>query len=143
MRTDGSRNEESRGGITLFEVVLALAIFIGAFAAISQILRNGGQAATRAQLTSEGALRCQSRMNEAVAGVVPLQPSQNVPFEDDPRWQWSLNVYDGPVPGLLEVETIVAHPGSRGASDIEVRLVRWIRDPDLFFEAALSAEVFP
>lgn len=143
MGIDQSQSDESRRGITLFEVVLALAIFIGAFAAISQILHNGSHAGVRSRLTSEAVLRCQSRMNEAIAGVLPLQPAQNVPFEDDARWEWSLNIYDGPVPGLLEVETIVAHPGSRTASNVEVRLVRLIRDPDVFLEAAFAAEVLP
>ena len=128
-----------RRGITLFEVVLALAIFVGAFAAISQILRTGSRSAIRAQLTSEAVLRCERRMNEVLAGVLPLQTAQRVPFEDNSAWLWSVNVMDAGTPNLLQVETLVERIGTGSDSSASFRMIRLIRDPQIYYDAALQS----
>lgn len=129
-----------RAGITLFEVVLALAIFLGATAVIGQILQNGSRAATKAQLTSEASIRCEKRMNELLSGVLPLTAVQNAPFEDNASWQWSINVLDTSVISLLEAEVVVQHVNSRGAADLTYRMNRYLKDPQLYEDAAILPE---
>lgn len=129
-----------RRGITLFEVVLALAIFLGATAVIGQVLQNGSRAATKAQLTSEAILRCERRLNEVLAGVLPLSSVQKTPFEDDPAWQWSVNLAETEIPYLVDVEVVVAHLSSRGLENVSVRLNRLLRDPQIYADAATLDE---
>ncbi len=129
-----------RSGITLFEVVLALAIFLGAMAVISQVLENGSRAATKAQLSSNAVIRCERRMNEVLAGVLPLSSEQNAPFEDDSSWQWTLNVADSGIPYLLETEMIVEHLDSNGMTNTTFRLTRLMRDPQIYEDAAIIPE---
>ena len=133
--------DKPRTGITLFEVVLALAIFVAAFAAISQILESGSRAAVLSQLTSEAATRCERIQNEVVAGTAPLESASRVPFEDDSQWVWSANVVDTGIPYLLQVEIIVEYlrlvdgqPAARS------ELSRLMRDPQMYYDAALAAE---
>ncbi len=127
-------------GITLFEVVLALAIFLGAVAVIGQVLQNGSRAATQAQLSSDAVIRCERRMNEVLAGVLPLSSEQKAPFEDDPNWQWSLNVVDSGIPYLLETEMVVEHLDSGGRINNTFRLTRLMRDPQIYEDAAIIPE---
>ena len=132
--------QHRRAGITLFEVVLALAIFLGATAAITQILKNGSTASVRAQITSEATIRCESKLNEVASGYLPAQSLQQSPFDDDLTWQWSLNITETGVPYLLEVEVVVEHTDTLNRVDGGYRLKRLLRDPVIFEEAALAAE---
>lgn len=133
-----------RSAITLFEVVLALAIFLGAFAAIGQVLRTGTASSIRAQLTSTAALRCERVMNDVLAGVLPMQSIARTPFEEDPNWVYTVNVLDGGVPNLLIVETVVERQGTRQTSSLSFRLTRMIRDPQIYIDAATGgSEVLP
>ena len=130
----------SRQGITLFEVVLALAIFLGATAVIGQILQNGSRAATRAQLTAEATIRCERRMNELLSGVLPLTTVQKAPFEDNASWVWSVNLLDTNVVSLLEAEVVVEFVRSNGTVGESVTLKRYLKDPQIYEDAAILPE---
>lgn len=127
-------------GITLFEVVLALAIFLGATAVIGQVLQNGSRAAAKAQLTAEASIRCERRMNEILSGVLPLAAVQSAPFEDDPAWLWTVNLLDTSVLSLLEVQVTVEHQDSQGFSNMSVGLNRLLKDPQIYEDAAIVPE---
>jgi len=129
----------SRQGISLFEVVLAIAIFIGALTAISQILRTGSRAAIRAQLQSEAVLLCERRMNEVLSGVQPLEAVQQATFEQGQNWSWSLNITEGGVVNLLQLEVIVEHTGENDNSKVSYHLTRLLRDPQVYVDAANAA----
>lgn len=144
VRTNGSQRigphngpYSCRQGITLFEVVLALAIFLGATAVIGQVLQNGSRAATKAQMTADAAIRCERRMNEILSGVLPLTSVQKAPFEDDASWQWSINVLDTNVISLLEAEVVVQHVNSRGIADLTFSMNRYLKDPQIYEDAAI------
>ena len=62
-----------RRGITLYEVVIALVIFSGSVAAISEAVSTGMRAAVQSRLQSQAILLAQSKMQEVIAGVVPRQ----------------------------------------------------------------------
>lgn len=135
-----SRNtSRPQAGITLFEVVLALAIFLGALASISQILRNGSKANIQARMASEATLRCETQMNELVAGSLPLETVSRAAFEDDPNWTWSVVISDTEIPDLLEIQVTVEHINSRSDVDRSFQLTRLMRDPQLFIDAATTA----
>ena len=140
MRRPTKQSVASRCGITLFEVVLALAIFLGATAVIGQILQNGSRAATRAQLTAEAAIRCERRMNEVLSGVLPLASAQRAPFEDNGNWLWTLNVVETGIPYLLETQVVVEYVNSSGVTTETFSLNRMMRDPQLYEEVALLSE---
>lgn len=128
-----------RPGITLFEVVLALAVFLGAFAAIAQILDVGRQAAVEGQLENEAVLRAQSKLAEVLAGIEPMSAVQGQAFEDDPNWSWSLTISDGPHVDLLGLAIQVQHVRPTGSLDAAFILHRLVRDPQLFIDAAANA----
>jgi hypothetical protein len=120
-------------------VVLALGIFLGALAAIARIVDSGSRAAVRARLQNEAILRCESQMNQVVAGSVALQATDQSPFEDDAQWSWSLVLAEGPHVDLLSVEVAVTHLRPDGEVDAEFALWRLMRNPELYLEAAAAA----
>ncbi|MBA4030127.1 MAG: hypothetical protein C0478_04425 [Planctomyces sp.] len=120
----------------MLEVVLAGAIFLGATVALSQLVWNGSRAAIQSRLQAEATWRCESKMQEAIAGAVPLTSTSNTPFTDDPSWTWSLSVGEGPYAELLAVEVLVTRDGSTPLASSAFRLKRWLRDPQWFIDAA-------
>jgi len=139
MKKNPSSSNANRRGISLFEVVLALAIFIGALTAIAQVLRTGSRAAIRAQLQSEAVLLSERRMNEVISGVLPLESVDHAPFDERANWSWSLNLADSGVVNLLKLELTVEHAGDNGANKISYHLTRLLRDPQVYVDAANAA----
>ncbi len=121
----------SRRGLSLFEVVIALAVFVGSIAAIGQLISTGVRAAVKSRLQSQAVLRCESKMAEVVAGIVPLRGSANGQFPDDASWNWQVQVAAGPYEGLYIVEVTATHPGGTSAGNQSFALRRMIRDPQL------------
>lgn len=123
-----------RNGITLLEVLIALAIFLGALAVIGQIVSTGSQAAMSAQLKAESVRRCETVLAETLSGVIPLQSASGT-FEDDPQWSWTVSVQDGAATDLLTVEAAVSRNGNSAS---EYRLTRWVRDPQVFLQTTID-----
>ena len=134
-----NRAANSRRGLTLFEVVLSLAIFLGALTALSQLAHNGSRAAVQARFQSQAILRCESKLAEVTAGVVPLEAVEGASFEDDPEhWTWSLAVEQGPHDDLLALAVTVRYSGA-SLANVSQTLRRFVRDPQLYIDAALNA----
>ncbi len=133
------RTPSSRRGISLFEVVLALSIFLGAMAAISQVLRTGSRAAVRAQLQSQASLLCDRQMNRVLAGIEPMQSAPQSALDDKQDWYWTLSVTDGALPSLLQVQVTVSHSSSNPFGVVKSELTRLVRDPQYFVDAASAA----
>lgn len=133
-------NHESRiarRGLTLYEVILAVAIFLPALAALGQGISTGLRAGVQARLQTQAVLRCDSILSEVVAGVRPLQPVAGAAFDDAAvGWSWSLDVLAGPHPHLFEVQVTAVHVDEGGLTNASYTVTRYVRDPQLFIDAA-------
>src|SRR5437870_288141 len=99
----------TRPGISLLEVLIALAIFLLAVIGIGQLITLAGDRAVDVQQQAQAIQLCQSKLAEVVAGVVPVHPPQsNTPFEEDPSWEWALDSEQGSVAGLWNVTVRVS-----------------------------------
>ena len=83
-------SRSDRRGITLLEVLLSAVILAMSLAALGQLVSNGVTAGLRSERQTEAAVRCQSKLDELLAGVEPLRAVSAVPCVDDPRWLWSV-----------------------------------------------------
>jgi hypothetical protein len=137
-RTEFKPPPAFRPGITLFEVVLALAIFVGSFLAISEAFQTGSRALMLAERTSEAAIRCDQQMDKLLAGIIPLDSASQTEFEDDPEWAWTLILAGTETPGLMRAEMTVEHVNPREGSNARVKLVRYLRDPQIYLDAAAA-----
>lgn len=145
MRTDRRRFHSlslNRTGLTLLEVLISLAIFLGALAAISQLIGIGSRAATQAQLRTQAMIKCQSKLAEVVAGVQPMESVSLSAFEDEnENWKWSLNVEPGTYETLLKLTVTVQYSGTSESVATRYQLTRQVRDPAELLEAASSVEL--
>ena len=128
----------SRAGISLFEVVLSLGIFLGAVVALSQLTNNGMRTAVSARLQTQAVLRCESKLADLVAGIEPLEDVTDQPFEDDEKWMWSLASASGPHGDLLNVTVSVRFDGGNQLASAGHSISRLLRDPIVFEEAAAA-----
>ena len=120
----------------MLEVLLSLGLFLGALAALSQLWYGGVRASVQARLATQAILRCESKLNEVVAGAVPLQSTTDTPFEDDSTWTWSLEVRTSDVhANVLLLIVSVSHPGQGGLSASGYQLSRLLRDPQVWTDA--------
>ncbi len=130
-----------RRGLSLLEVLISVAVFMGAMTAIMFALSVGQRAEVSARLQSEAVLRCESVMGEIVAGAAEAVSSADNPFFDDETgtWYWTSEVTTGGASGLLQVSVTVEHrPDMDGEPNAAFRLIRYMRDPQLFLDAAIE-----
>lgn len=121
---------KSRDGITLYEVVLSLALFSGALAALGSLATTGTRAALRTRLETQAVLRAESKLAEVLAGIEPLQATGGAAFDDAaPGWAWDLAVSSGPRPDLVIVEVTAHHTNGSDVVDASHKLTRLLRDP--------------
>lgn len=132
----------ARRGLTLLEVILALAILAGAVAVLSQLSWGGLENARLAADVVEAQLMAESLMAELMAGIHPLEPVFDRPVEDfdldalellsaeeDPgRWLATIDISPAPLDGMLQVAVTVRDGASAGRA-AESTLVRWRIDP--------------
>ncbi len=126
------------GGMTLLEVVLALTIFVGSLAVLSQLMWSGSRAAVQARLMTQALTRCEAKMGEIVVGASPMQVSGGT-YSDDPQWSWNVTIGQTQFPELMVVEVTVMHTAGSSLGNVSQSLRRWMRDPAIY-EAALEAQ---
>ena len=134
-----SRQSSSNGrrGLSLLEVILALAILGGAMVVLSQLINIGHTAAIDARDLSEAQILCDTKVSEVTAGIIPSSAVSAADITEAPGWQYSLTVDKASIEGLLVVDCTVSQDPSQFSVPATYRLVRWIPDPD--YEEELQA----
>lgn len=135
-----STHKRSRAGLTLLEVLISLAIFLGALTALSQLIGIGSRAAVQAQLRTQAILKCQSKLAEVLAGAQPLESVSQAAFEDEENWKWSLDVQPGAYENMLQLTVSVLYSGAGESVTTSYQLTRQIRDPAMLLDAANTVE---
>jgi general secretion pathway protein I len=115
-------------GMSLFEVLIALAIFVCSMAAIGQLVSSGVRAAVQARLQSQAVLRAETKMAEVVAGITSLHGASGT-FSDDTNWIWAAASTQSQHEGLYLVEVTVSHAGTTTSAKQSFTLRRLVRDP--------------
>jgi general secretion pathway protein I len=133
-------------GLSLLEVVLALAILSVAAAYLAQSMYLAAENAIRAQANTEAELIAESVINQVVAGFLPAQPvnwtsyvSPN-PFgsgaqasSSGAQWLYSIQNVPAEVQGMIGIQVSVMQlqPGQEMRDRPDLSISRWIIDPSL------------
>jgi type II secretion system protein I len=125
-----------RRGFTLLEVLLALAILVGALATLGELIRMGLQNAHGAAASTTAQLLCESKLAELTAGITPPSSIAPTPLDAEGFWQFAVAVEPTIDASLLVVRVTVSENLPPQQSPVEYSLVRWMVDP----EAAAAAE---
>jgi type II secretory pathway pseudopilin PulG len=117
-----------RSGLSLLEVILALAIFLMSLVALGQLISLGGDMARDVQWISRAMMLAESRMAELSAGSLPLTSQSETPCDDDPDFSWSVDAEADSLPGLFRVTVTVSRQRTDG-SKFESKLNQMVLDP--------------
>lgn len=127
---------QSRRGLTLFEVLMSLVIFVGAMSAVGQLIHNGSRGALQSRLHLEATIHCEAKLSEVIAGAIPLQSVTDQAFPDDASWSWSLVVAPASLPNLTSITVKVERTASNSMGRVKYSLTRLLRDPAVYAAAA-------
>ena len=119
----------SRGGFSLLEVVLALAILVGSIAVMGELIRLGTLSAANARDLTQAQLICESKLNEIAAGIMPAEPVSYAMYELDPEWLYSVELAAVDIPGLVMLRVTVTQNLSPLQRPAEFSLTKLIQDP--------------
>ena len=128
----------TRRGISLLEVILAVAILGGALAAFGELFRIGAQNAQAARELTHAQLHCESLLAQIKVGALPAEsvtPAQELPTTagELPNEDWLYAVLVEPLDqeGLLAVEVTVVQNVPETSRPIEFTASAWIVDPEV------------
>lgn len=136
-------NRRSRSAFSLLEVLVAMAIFFGALAAIGQLAALGMRAARAADLETQAQFACETKLAEALAGLEPIGDATGElrPLGDPPGWLYAIERIEAPS-GQAGVRVRVRQDLPEDRRAVEFELVRWLpgvpASPDSDAEAGSS-----
>lgn len=130
-----------RRGLTLLEVMLAIAIFGMSLVAIGELIRIGSVNAAAARDLTEAQRLCNNVMAEVGAGIIPPDAATDTPVEGSEEWLYSIE--SEPLEeqaGLLWVSVTVQQDPNLYTKPATFMLVRWMADPAVAEAAKAEAE---
>ena len=120
-----------RGAFTLLEIILALTILAGSLAVMGEVVRLAVRNAESARQLTQAELLAASKLAEITSGITLADPVQDVPFEWQPDWTYTIAVDPTDDVGLLSVRITVSEAEATGRQPLEYTLVRWMLDPNV------------
>ena len=130
----------TRRGLSLLEVILAVAILAGAIAALGEVTRQALESARIARDSTYAELLCESKLSEIVAGIELPDPVDGVPCEEvlepgQPLWLYSIRLEPTAQVGAVAVYVTVYQDVPSQKRSLSCTLVRWMMDPTVDFSA--------
>lgn len=126
-----------RRGISLLEVLTALAIFMFSIVVISQMVDSAARTALRSKRITQAGIYCEAKMAELVIGTQPLQSTDLTALENaDAGWQYSITCEPQSWTAVQSNGTNITglnlvHVTVRFENEVEHSLARVILDPQL------------
>jgi general secretion pathway protein I len=133
-----STKRSTRRAFSLLEIILAIAIFTMALAAVGELMRLGLRNAQKARDVTRAQLLCESILAEVTSGAIEPTPVADQASQIDPDWCYSIQVNSTDVTGLLSVSVTVNRVNYSNPLE-GVTLVRWMPDPQYAAEMEAAA----
>ena len=134
-----ARSHLRHPGVSLLEVLIALAIFLLCFAAIGQLVDVAGDNALNARYQNTGTRLAVSKMHEVEIGAIPVSSGGSGDFsaDGDDGWQWTVNSSATDVANVYAV-TVTVSKDFRGRP-FEITVSQTVFDP-LFMGTGAEAQ---
>ena len=124
-----------RCGLSLIEVILALAILDMSVAQLSQITKQSTDNGLMAQRLATAQMLCESKMSEVLAGAIPLTTTPWTPITDSLRngnWNYQIQTVTAQQKDMVGVRLSVTDQPNTTTENPELFfIVRWMIDPNL------------
>ena len=142
MRSHGMRARRPvRRGLTLLEVLLALAILMMALTAIGRLVDIGSDQELQGRVQTQGSRLALAKLGEFESGAAPLESGSGTFEGDDAGWQWTADIQQQSTPNLYLV-TISATRDLKG-QPVTITMSQMIFDPAVFGTAAEATRPDP
>ena len=138
---DTAYHAGSRDGFSLLELIFALVIFVGAAAAISQLVLIGLENSEYTQYEVEGWCIAESRLSDLAAGVLAME-SAAATDEFNGNWEWQVELVETGQPYLYQA-TATARRLAEPNAGFTVEQTRLIFDETAAQDAADEDEEDP
>lgn len=135
MRTTPNRH----AGLSLLEVMFALAILGGALTVIGMHIQTGARSAAIARDSTTAQLLAESKMAEIASGIVLPDTVFQEPADEVGEWLCSVETLPIDQEGLLAVQVLVEQDPLFVSEPIRFQLTRWIVDPQVEADMKLAA----
>jgi len=129
-----SPKRSARSGLSLIEVLVALAILLMALTVIGQLVDMGSDREMQGRLQTSGSRLALAKLAEFESGATPLEGGQGTFEGDDAGWQWDATVEPQSTPNLYLV-TVVATRELKGQT-VTITMSQMILDPAVIGTAA-------
>jgi general secretion pathway protein I len=126
-----SKPNRRRPGLSLLEVLVALAIFLFSMVTISKIVIAAADRAVEARYHSEGVQICQQLLARLSIGELSMSSQGDTPLDQDPEWHWSVDAEQGTVSGLWNVTVHASRAGPTGSPMEYCSLSEMLLDPSM------------
>lgn len=120
----------NRNGLSLVEVVLAMAILAGSMVALSQLVSLGLRAAAEARDLSRAQILAETVMSEIAIGITPATSVNRMAIDSEPGWLVSITAGTTLQDGVIQVILVVERDSAR-QNAARFEMSRWMRDPSL------------
>ena len=117
-------------GLSLIEVVLAMAILAGAMVALSQLIGLGLRSAAEARDLARAQILAESVMAEITIGTIPATSNNQMAIDSEPGWLVSITAGTTLQDGVIQVIVVTERQTDR-TNAARFELSRWMRDPSL------------
>ncbi len=134
------RRRVLRGAFTLLEIILALAILAGSLATMGEVVRLAVRNAESARRLTQAELLATSKLAEITAGITPAEPVEEISFQRQPDWMFTISTSPTEVDFLIAVSVNVVEQQASGRRPIEFTLVQWMLDPNIDFGGSADSE---
>lgn len=132
----------TRRGLTLLEVLIAMAILVLAIVAIGRLVDIGAERGNDARAYTRGTRLAQAKMAEVEAGMISLSSESEGQFEgDDGAWGYKVTPEPAGPPNLYNV-TVRVTLNMQGRP-VEVVLAQMLFDPTMMGSAAQAERPAP
>jgi general secretion pathway protein I len=130
---------KARSGLSLLEVILALAILAMSVAVLSQITKQATDNGLMARRLATAQMLCDSKMSEVLAGAIPLTSNSWTQITDMPQsgtWYYQIQTTNTERPDMIGVRlSVTDQPDSTTENPELFHIVRWMIDPNLGLDA--------
>ncbi|MDA7980531.1 MAG: hypothetical protein MPJ50_17375 [Pirellulales bacterium] len=153
MRSSGlCRRKRARAGFSLLEVLLSLAILVGAIAVLGELMSMGMNNAEEAHERSRAVVMAEGIMDQVLSGLIAAQATNqaDVPTElltpdeaeMNDRWVYDLELSPTTDVGMTALIVTVRQSSSErfDSTATEFTLTRWMIDPVVMDEMAAAEE---
>lgn len=143
-RNSSGKGRATRRGLSLLEVVLALAILAVSAALLAQITRQATDNALSAQKLAQAQMLCESKMAEVLVGAIPMEPLDWTLNEDGSlpgQWYYRLETSATERENMIGLRLAVTdNPNPVTGSPELFFIVRWVIDPSLGLDSPPSSD---